>query len=141
MPLPFILFMSIVLAMTNVNANGATGMPPCPSSPNCVSSQSEEDSHRIDPLTIAGDPDSAFQRLNKLLTDRSDTLVIFADKDEIRVEFRTLLGFVDDGLFLLNRNKPVIDIRSSARLGYWDMGKNRRRLEEIRKQFEKTKTF
>jgi uncharacterized protein (DUF1499 family) len=122
-----------VLAMTVDTSYGAT-MPPCPSSPNCVSSQAE-DSHRIAPLYIAGDPDKAFERLKMLLTERSDTSVVSSDMNCIRVEFRTLLGFVDDGLFLLNRKALLIDVRSSARLGYWDMGKNRRRLEEVREQF------
>jgi len=126
----------LVLAMTIATSHGSSAMPPCPSSPNCVSSQAE-DSHRIAPLNIAGAPDKVLQRLTKLLSGRSDTTVVSTDKDLIRVEFRTLLGFVDDGLFLLNREASVIDIRSSARLGYWDMGKNRRRLEEIREQFEK----
>jgi len=48
------------------------------------------------------------------------------------VEFRTTLGFVDDGLFVLDVANRVIHVRSAARLGYWDMGKNRRRMEEIR---------
>lgn len=123
----------VVLAMTEATSYGAA-MPPCPSSPNCVSSQAE-DSHRIAPLYIAGDPDKAFERLKMLLTERSDTSVVSSDMNCIRVEFRTLLGFVDDGLFLLNRKALLIDVRSSARLGYWDMGKNRRRLEEVREQF------
>jgi uncharacterized protein (DUF1499 family) len=130
------LTVSLVLAMTIATSHGSGAMPPCPSSPNCVSSQSE-DSHRIVPLNIAGAPDKALERLTKLLSGRPDTTVVLTDKDLIRVEFSTLLGFVDDGLFLLNREASVIDIRSSARLGYWDMGKNRRRLEEIREQFEK----
>ena len=112
-------------------------MPPCPSSPNCVSSEAQ-DSHRIEPFVVQGDPDAAFQRLQTLLAQRSDATVVSVDKDVIRVEFRTLMGFVDDGLFLLDRSIPAICVRSAARSGYWDLGKNRRRLEEIRQQFTPT---
>jgi uncharacterized protein (DUF1499 family) len=52
------------------------------------------------------------------------------------VEFRTFLGFVDDGIFLMDKQQALIHIRSAARCGYWDLGKNRSRLEEIRKEFE-----
>lgn len=126
--------LALVFAMTISSAHGAE-LPPCPTSPNCVSSQAG-DKHQIAPFAIKGDPDQAFKRLHLLLGKRSDTTVVAFDKDTIKVEFRTLLSFVDDGLFLLDRNQAVIHVRSAARLGYWDLGKNRRRMEEIRQQFE-----
>ncbi len=52
----------------------------------------------------------------------------------MRVEFHTLL-FVDDGEFLLAAEQGLIQVRSASRMGYSDLGKNRRRLEEIRQQF------
>lgn len=120
--------------MIMTSAHGAE-LPPCPASPNCVCSQAK-DSHRIAPFSIKGAPDQALRRLQALLQERSDTTVIAVDQDQIKVEFRTLLGFVDDGLFLLDRESAVIHVRSAARLGYWDLGKNRRRMEDIRRQFE-----
>ncbi|MDK9718509.1 MAG: DUF1499 domain-containing protein [Trichlorobacter sp.] len=125
--------LALVLAMTITSAYGAE-LPPCPASPNCVSSQAEG-KHRIAAFVIKGEPDQAFKCLHTLLAKRSDTTVIAADSDLIKVEFRTLLGFVDDGLFLLDRHQAVIHLRSAARLGYWDLGKNRRRMEQIRQQF------
>jgi len=125
--------LALVLVMTITSAYGAE-LPPCPASPNCVSSQAEG-KHRIAPFVIKSDPDQAFKCLHALLGKRSDTTVVTFDKNMIKVEFRTLLGFVDDGLFLLDRNQAAIHVRSAARLGYWDLGKNRRRMEEIRQQF------
>lgn len=122
--------------MTIISAYRAA-LPPCPVSPNCVCSQAEG-SHWIAPLAIEGDPDQALNRLHALLQERPDTTVIAFDQDLITVEFRTLLGFVDDGLFLLNRDLSLIHLRSAARLGYWDLGKNRRRMEEIRRQWSLT---
>lgn len=120
--------------MIMTSAHGAE-LPPCPASPNCVCSQAK-DSHRIAAFTINGDPEQAFKRLATLLGKRPDTTVIAVEPDLIKVEFRTMLGFVDDGLFLLDRESAVIHVRSAARLGYWDLGKNRRRMEDIRRQFE-----
>ena len=106
----------------------------CPSSPNCVSSQASDERHRIAPLAFNGDPDSAFARLKQILTQRSDTAVIDESSGYLQVELRTTL-FVDDGEFLLDRKRKVIDVRSASRLGYSDLGKNRRRMEDIRREF------
>jgi uncharacterized protein (DUF1499 family) len=106
----------------------------CPASPNCVSSQAGDEKHRIAPLLFSGDPDAAFARLKLILGRRSDTTILEDLPGYLRVELRTLL-FVDDGEFLLDREKRVIQLRSASRLGYSDLGKNRSRLEEIRRQF------
>jgi uncharacterized protein (DUF1499 family) len=107
----------------------------CPSSPNCVASQAADQGHRIEPFRVDGEPDSAFARLRRILSLRRDTTVIDGDGRYLRVEFRTRLGFVDDGEFLLSPDRRVIHLRSAARLGYSDLGKNRSRLEDIRREF------
>ncbi len=115
-------------------ASPEPSLPPCPASPNCVSSLAA-DSHFIAPLAFTGPPEAAIARLKEILGRRADTTIIAADSATIRVEFRTFLGFVDDGLFVLDAPNNQIHWRSAARTGYWDLGKNRRRLEEIRQQF------
>jgi len=109
-------------------------LPICPSSPNCVSSQATDEGHRIAPLMFNGDPDAAFVRLKQMLGQRGDAAIIEEKPGYLRVELRTTL-FVDDGEFLLDRSRSVIQVRSASRLGYSDLGKNRSRMEEIRRQF------
>lgn len=109
----------------------------CPDSPNCVSSQALDEGHRIAPLVFSDDPAPAFARLKLMLVHRDDTTIIEERPSYLRVEFRTTL-FVDDGEFLLDSQQRLIHIRSASRLGYWDLGKNRRRMEEIRRQFANT---
>jgi len=106
----------------------------CPSSPNCVSSQAFDERHRIAPLAFNGDPDTAFARLKQMLTQRSDTAIIENKPGYLRVELRTTF-FVDDGEFLLDRVGRNIHVRSASRLGYSDLGKNRSRIEDIRREF------
>ena len=106
----------------------------CPSSPNCVSSQAIDEGHRVAPLLFSDDPARAFARLKQMFAHRDDTTIIAGCTGYLRVEFRTTL-FVDDGEFLLDSQQRVIHTRSASRLGYWDLGKNRRRMEEIRRQF------
>jgi uncharacterized protein (DUF1499 family) len=124
----------VMLMSSSVRADAETLLPPCPSSPNCVSSLATG-SHRIEPLAIGRDAGASLARLRTVLADREDTTIIAADDSQIRVEFRTLLGFVDDGLFVLDVPNGRIQVHSAARLGYWDLGKNRRRLEEIRGEY------
>lgn len=110
---------------------------PCPSSPNCVSSQAGDDRHRIEPLPFTGDPDAAFARLKRVLEARGDAAIIEQTGEYLRVELRTRF-FVDDVEFLLDRERRVIQVRSASRLGYSDLGKNRSRMEEIRSAFTRT---
>ena len=77
-------------------------------------------------------------RARRILSLRGDTKLIEGDDHYLRVEFRTRLGFVDDGEFLMDRGQRVIHLRSAARLGYSDLGKNRSRLEDIRREFAAT---
>jgi uncharacterized protein (DUF1499 family) len=107
----------------------------CPASPNCVASEDADEGHRIAPLAIPDDIEKAWSRLHAVLSNRSDTRIVDLEADYLRAEFRTLLGFVDDAEFLLDREARVIQVRSASRLGYSDLGKNRRRLEEIREAF------
>lgn len=126
---------------------GCAGTPPanlgvnngmltrCPASPNCIASQTENPQQRINPFVFTDDPTAAFSRLQQTLASRKDTTIIEATPDYLRVEFRTTL-FVDDGEFLLDSKHRVIHVRSASRLGYSDFGKNRNRMEELRREFE-----
>ena len=107
---------------------------PCPRSPNCVSSQATDERHRIAPLTFADEPDTAWARLRAVLNGRADATLIEEQPGYLRLELRTTL-FVDDAEFLLDPANRVIHVRSASRLGYSDLGKNRSRMEEIRRQF------
>ena len=108
-------------------------LAPCPPSPNCVVSDTEDDSHAIAPIAYTGDRDSARETLLKVLKVVPRTRVVEQSDNYIRVEFTSrLLGFVDDGEFYLPANKKTIDLRSASRLGESDLGVNRRRMEQIR---------
>jgi uncharacterized protein (DUF1499 family) len=110
----------------------------CSSSPNCVFSQASDERHRIAPLTFNDDPDVAFARLKQILARRNDTALIEESSEYLRVELHTTF-FVDDGEFLLDRVGRVIQVRSASRLGYSDLGKNRSRMEDIRREFSPVK--
>jgi uncharacterized protein (DUF1499 family) len=121
-------------------APGDSGMlegklAPCPSSPNCVSSQSTDRTHAIAPLTCSLPPERAFKILENIVTGMDRATVVTATGDYLHATFRSRLGFVDDVEFFRDRANAVMQMRSAARSGYWDLGVNRRRLETIRQEF------
>ncbi|MBD2449617.1 DUF1499 domain-containing protein [Nostoc sp. FACHB-152] len=108
-------------------------LAPCPNSPNCVSSQSNDAVHQIAPLTFTTTPEQAIANLKTIIQSLPRTTIITENQDYIYAEFKTaLMGFVDDVEFYLDRNANVIQVRSASRLGQSDLGVNRKRIETIR---------
>ncbi len=110
---------------------------PCPGTPNCVSSESDDMIHRIQPLPFDGSAAEAMARLKKVVVERGGTLQTEAP-DYIWSTFTVpVFGFVDDVEFRPSPEAKVIHVRSSSRLGFSDLGVNRARIEELRKAFIK----
>ena len=111
---------------------------PCPDKPNCVSSKSSLSLHKIDLLIYEGSPQEARKRLLNVIKSMPRTQ-ISRDKDNfIHAEFTSkIFRFVDDVEFYFEK-LGTIHFRSASRLGYSDMGVNRKRMEEIRHLFNST---
>ena len=59
-----------------------------------------------------------------------------SDEDSLHVEFTSwLLRFVDDVDAVIDPDAGVIHVRSASRVGYSDLGVNRKRVEAIRSAF------
>ena len=111
-------------------------LAPCPSSPNCVSSQSTDALHQIAPLTFTSTPEQALAKLKSIIQSLPRTQIITETEDYLYAEFKSaLLGFVDDVEFYLDQNANIIHVRSASRLGQSDLGVNRQRIETIRAKF------
>lgn len=111
-------------------------LAPCPASANCVSSQSSDAAHKIDPLTYEGTPQEAIGELKAILDNIENAEIITAAENYIYAEFTSkLMGFVDDVEFYFGEEPGVIQVRSASRLGESDLGVNRKRIEAIRAQF------
>jgi uncharacterized protein (DUF1499 family) len=108
----------------------------CPSSPNCVSSQSLDALHKIEPLTYNSTPEKAMANLKQVIQSLPKTQIITEREDYLYAEFTSaLMGYVDDVEFYLDRNANTIHVRSASRLGQSDLGVNRKRVETIRTKF------
>jgi len=114
---------------------GEADLPPCPSSPNCVSSRDPDPARRVDPIPFRGTPEEARDALEEVVRFLPRATIVASSGIGIRAEFRSLLGFVDDVEFRIDGAAGVIHVRSASRKGYWDLGVNRRRVETIREAF------
>ncbi|MEW6335447.1 MAG: DUF1499 domain-containing protein [Thermodesulfobacteriota bacterium] len=118
---------------------GMTGgrLSACPDSPNCVSSQSTDPRHAIDPLRYEGTAQRARTLLIEVVSAMKRTRIVTAEDGYIHAEFTSaFLRFVDDVEFLLDDGTKTIHVRSASRVGKNDLGVNRRRVEEIRSRFD-----
>ncbi|HYH44082.1 MAG TPA: DUF1499 domain-containing protein [Thermoanaerobaculia bacterium] len=110
-------------------------LAPCPARPNCASTRQEGG---VEPLPYTS-RDRALERLRALLAALPRTRIVVDEADEggyLRAEVRSrLFGFVDDLEILLDEAEKRIHLRSASRVGYSDLGVNRKRLLEIRRLF------
>lgn len=142
LPLCLLVLLAASCKETRSARIGVTGgtLNPCPDSPNCVSTQSTDESRHLDPIPYTGSQEEAQVRLLDILKALDRTTVVTVDGDYVHVEFRSaLFGFVDDVEFLFNDRRKVIEFRSASRTGYYDFGVNRKRMEKIRALFRKEK--
>lgn len=117
-------------------------LPPCPSSPNCVSSQAADDGHFIEPFKILADADEAWVALKQALLSQSRTVITNETANTLHAEATSLVfRFVDDVDAILDRDAKTIHIRSASRIGYGDFGVNRRRIETLRAHMQQARVI
>ncbi|MFA5983397.1 MAG: DUF1499 domain-containing protein [Methylococcaceae bacterium] len=119
-------------------ANAATRLPPCPDSPNCVSSLATDAGHKIAPFRIIGPPERAWAMLKQALRQQARTVITEDNATVLHAQTSSLIfRFVDDIDAMLDDEMGLIHIRSASRVGYSDFGVNRKRLENLRLQLQK----
>ena len=107
------------------NLNGR--LADCPDSPNCVCSFETRDSHTIAPLQ------ADLAEIQQVLMGLPEARIVSSEGNYLYAEFTSrIMGFVDDVEFLYEPGAGVTHVRSASRLGYSDMGANRKRIESIR---------
>ena len=102
-------------------------LTPCPESPNCVSSFASASEPAIDPIA------ASLEQIEGALLQLPAANIVNASSDYLYAEFTSsIMGFVDDVEFLHDRASGLTHVRSASRLGYSDLGANRKRIESIR---------
>jgi uncharacterized protein (DUF1499 family) len=112
----------------------------CPSSPNCVCTQAEDESHQIDPIRFTGPPAEAMAKLKQALLTLPRMDLVTEQDDYLHAECRSLIfRYPDDVEFWIDSENQTIHFRSASRLGHGDFGVNRARMETIRQAFAAAK--
>ena len=133
-----------VLAAMTASRTSATGpspgapprLAPCPASPTCVSSQAADEAHRVDPIPFSGDAALALARMRAVVEAQPRSRVVRSDGLRFAAEFRSsVFRFVDDVEVAADSARSLLEIRSASRVGYSDLGVNRRRVESLRAAF------
>ena len=109
----------------------------CPKSPNCVSSESEVTSSRVEPISFKGLPEKAWGDLKETIREMGGAIQV-EHEDYLWATFTSkVFRFVDDVEFRMVPPEGTIHVRSASRVGYSDFGVNRRRVEKIRTLFSR----
>lgn len=109
---------------------------PCPNTPNCVSTQAIDAKHKMSPIKYSGTLSEAKEKIINIVNSLKRSKIIANTENYIHAEVRTaIFKFVDDVEFLFDDSEKFIQFRSRARVGYSDMGVNRKRMEKIREIF------
>lgn len=109
------------------------GLVRCGSAPNCVSSVGSDADHRVAALPYVGDRARTQEKLAAiLLTMPRMQQVQREDRYWRYAQVSALFRFIDDVEFLFDDQAQLIHVRSASRVGYSDLGVNRKRVEALR---------
>ena len=107
-----------------------------PSSPNAVSSQTDVEEKYVEPLPFAGDVVVAKETLKSVLQNIDEIQLEKVSDRYIHAVYTTnLMRYKNDIEFHFDEEARVIHYRSESRVGYSDMGENRKQYEMIREKF------
>ena len=115
----------------------SSGFLDCPDTPNCVSSLAKNPKYQVEPFKLKKDPTTSWDIVRKMVGSLPRTKIVTADNNNIHAECRSMIfRFVDDLTLHLTPSNGIIHIRSASRIGYSDLGVNRRRVENLRKKLK-----
>ena len=120
-----------------VTGSSVSRLASCPDSPNCVSSQSSDKKHYVEPLSYKGSLNQTRKDLIAAIVSMKRSTIVTSEDRYLRAEFTSaLFRFVDDLECYCDDAQRLVHVRSASRTGYYDFGVNRRRVEDLRIRYE-----
>ncbi len=111
-------------------------LSPCPGSPNCVSSMSDDPRQAMPALPYLGTGEESMKRIISIIGEMKRCELVHRSHYHLHVQCKTrVFGFVDDVEFLFDDASRMVHFRSASRLGHYDFGVNRRRMSKISKMY------
>ena len=109
----------------------------CPDKPNCVSSEMKGKESYIEPLAFIGSAGEVSAQLKSALADIGGKIEEEREGYIAATFTSRIFRFVDDVEVSIDGEQGVIHVRSASRVGYSDLGVNRKRVEKLREAFER----
>lgn len=139
-----ICLLSASLMVCGHGCSGSNVVPPkgtegaladCPGPPNCVSSEARDTRHAIEPFRLQNQQPDSWDAIGQIVASLPRTTIVQQSDRYLHAECKSrLFGFIDDLELLLDPEAGIVAVRSSSRVGRWDMGVNRRRIEILRQR-------
>lgn len=115
------------------SSRSTESIDPCPTSPNCVSSDATAKKQLILPFQLATKAERAWPVVHEVVMQLPRSNIVQQTDSFLHVECRSaVFGFVDDLKLQLRAREGIIAVYSASRLGYYDFGVNRDRIEVLR---------
>jgi uncharacterized protein (DUF1499 family) len=98
-----------------------------------VSSLAQGERHGIAPFTLA-DPAGGWPKVVATVRASERTTIVTSEARYLHAEVRSPWRVYTDDLELLRDDGGRVDVRSASRIGYYDFGVNRERVEALRRR-------
>lgn len=110
-------------------------LKPCPKSPNCASTEATNPRHAVPPIRLKSGLGDVWSQIRNVVLALPRIVVVSERENYIHAECRSsICEFVDEIEVELQPHEELIAAKSASRLGYYDFGVNRKRLEQLRQQ-------
>ena len=100
--------------------------------PNWVSSRATDSQHKVSPINFC----CAYMRnhIKDVVLNLPNTILVSETDNYLHFTVSTYCcKFIDDVEFFIDHDKGITEVQSASRVGYYDFGVNRQRIENIRK--------
>ncbi|MBN9656111.1 DUF1499 domain-containing protein [Halobacillus sp. GSS1] len=112
----------------------------CPTSPNCVSTQTNQEEKKMDALVFSKDLETTKSLIKEILSERQRTTIETENENYIHAVVESKwIKFKDDVEFYFDQKEEVVHFRSASRVGYSDFGVNKKRMAAISEHYESMK--
>jgi uncharacterized protein (DUF1499 family) len=90
----------------------------------------------MDPLPFIGTREESRNRILETVRGMKRSEVVRVSDATVHVLFRSrVFRFVDDVVFVFDETDRLVHFRSASRVGSYDFGVNRRRMEEVSRRY------
>ncbi|WP_198022041.1 DUF1499 domain-containing protein [Algiphilus aromaticivorans] len=105
----------------------------CDGPPRCVSSQAGDPERRVEPLRYSGSARAAREKAVAHIKAQPRTEIVTNSDCYVHATYTSsIMRYTDDVELWFCDEPGIVQLRSASRIGYYDFGANRERVEDLR---------